>query len=44
MPRRIMTNFSAALKEVNIESFLSNVIEVITLRLAQEEEQNGEMR
>ena len=43
MPRRIMANFSAALKKVDIESFLSNVIEVITLRLAQEDEQTGEM-
>ncbi|XP_078382607.1 E3 ubiquitin-protein ligase rnf213-alpha-like isoform X3 [Oculina patagonica] len=43
MPRQIMTHFSAALKKVDIELFLSKVVEVISLWLAQEEEQTGEM-
>ena len=44
MPRTVMTHFSAALKNVNIELFLSEVVEVISLWLPQEDEQTGDMR
>lgn len=43
MPRTVMTHFSAALKKVNIELFLSKVVEVISLWLPQEDEQTGDM-
>lgn len=43
MPRAVMTHFSAALKKVNIEMFLSKVVEVISLWLPQEGEQTGDM-
>jgi len=38
-----MTHFSAALKKINIELFLSKVVEVISLWLPQEDEQTGDM-
>jgi len=45
MPRTVMTRFSAALKKgVNPELFLGKVVEVIRLRLAEEDEQTGDMR
>ena len=40
----ITTHFSAALKKINTELFLSEVIEVISSRLVQEDEQTGDMR
>lgn len=43
MPRAVMTHFSAALKKINIELFLSKVVEVISLWLPQEDEQTGDM-
>lgn len=43
MPRAVTTHFSAALKRINTELFLSKVIEVISSRLAREEEQTGDM-
>ena len=43
MPRKVMLRFSAELKKVNIDLFLSKVVEVITLWLPQENEQTGEM-
>ena len=43
MPRTVMTRFSAALKKVNVELFLSKVVEVISLWLPQEDEQTGDM-
>lgn len=44
MPRGIVTRFSAALKKMNVDLFLSQVVEVISLTLAQEEEGTGDMR
>jgi hypothetical protein len=43
MPRAVMIHFSEALKKVNIEMFLSKVVEVISLWLPQEDEQTGDM-
>ena len=43
MLRIVKTHFSAALKKINTELFLSKVIEVISSRLAQEDEQTGDM-
>ena len=44
MPRKAITRFSAAMKRVNIELFLSEVVEVISLWLPQEDEQTGDTR
>jgi len=45
MPRKVMIRFSSSLKKgVNPELFLSKVVEVIRLRLAEEDEQTGDMR
>ena len=43
MSRTVTTHLSAALKKVNIELFLSKVVEVISLWLPQEDEQTGDM-
>ena len=43
MPRKVMTHFSAELKKVDIDLFLSKVVEVISLWLPQEDEQTGDM-
>ena len=43
MPRKVITRFSGALRKVDIELFLSKMIEVISLTLADEEKETGEM-
>lgn len=44
MSRAAITRFSAALKKMDIDLFLSRVIEVICLMLAHDEDTIGEMR
>ena len=43
MPKTIITRFSGALGKVDVEMFLSKVVEVINLELAEEDEKNGDM-
>ncbi|XP_022806306.1 E3 ubiquitin-protein ligase RNF213-like [Stylophora pistillata] len=44
MPRPTITRFSAALKKINVDLFLSRVIEVISLMHAHDEDAISEMR
>ena len=46
MPTRLMTHFSGALtkKAVDVHLFLTKVVEVISVRLAEEKKECGEMR
>lgn len=44
MQRPAITRFSAALKKVNVDLFLSRIIEVISLMLTHEEDVTGELR
>lgn len=46
MPTRLMTQFSGALtkKAVDVHLFLTKVVEVISVRLAEEKKEFGEMR
>jgi len=39
----MILHFTAALRKVNVELFLSKVVEVIILKLGQEDKDNGEM-
>ena len=43
MPRTVLTHFSKALRKIDVGLFLSNVVEVINLRLAGEDKESGEM-
>ena len=43
MPKTMIVHFTAALRKVNVELFLSKVVEVIILKLGQEDKDNGEM-
>ena len=44
MPRLAVTRFSATLKKMNVDLFLSRVVEVITLVLAHEEDTRSKLR
>ena len=45
MPKKVVTRFSVALRrKVDVHLFLTKVVEVICVSLAEEEEENGEMR
>ena len=43
MPKPIITRFSGALRKVDVEMFLSKVVEVINLKLAEEDKETGDM-
>ena len=44
MPRLAVTRFSATLKKMNVDLFLSRVVEVITLVLAHEKDTSSKLR
>ena len=45
MPKKVVTRFSGALrKKVDVHLFLTKVVEVICVSLADENEETGEMR
>lgn len=46
MPTRLMTQFTGALtrKAVDVHVFLSKVVEVISVRLAEEKKEYGDLR
>ena len=45
MPKKVVTRFSEALRrKVDVHLFLTKVVEVICVSLAEEEEEIGEMR
>ena len=45
MPKKVVTRFSGALKrKVDVHLFLTKVVEVICVSLAEEKEEIGEMR
>ena len=43
MTKTIITRFSGALRKVDVEMFLSKVVEVINLKLAEEDKETGDM-